>query len=207
MHCDILTLSLPETVAVGGVEYPINCSFKAGLQFDRIAESDGSDLEKAEKLLRLYYPRIPTDLAEAFDKMLWFYGCGEKRNKEDEGRQRYQRRTSKDPAYSFEQDASYIYAAFKEQYDIDLTNSDLHWWKFMALFESLNENTKMSRIMYYRKASTSGMSKDRRAYINEMKKLYKLQNSSGRIMTLEDRNKQWLDYIEERRKMLNKGKA
>ena len=74
--------------------------------------------------------------------MLWFYQCGESEQKEEDKnkRQRCQRRNSRDPAYSFAQDAPYIYAAFKEQYGIDLTEVEMHWWKFMALFESLNED-------------------------------------------------------------------
>ena len=64
----------------------------------------------------------------------------------------------------------------------------------MALFESLDEDTKMSRIMYYRQASTSGMPKNRRAFINEMKKLYRIRDGGGN-MTLAQRNQNWKDYI------------
>ena len=101
------------------------------------------------------------------------------------------------PAFSFSQDAPYIYAAFKEQYGIDLLSQEkLHWWKFLALFESLGEETKMAKIMYYRTVSTSGMSKDRRAFINEMKKAYKLDG--GKKLTLEERNQQWKEYVKKR---------
>ena len=48
----------------------------------------------------------------------------------------------------------------------------------MALFESLSEQTKFSKIMYYRSVSTSGMSKEQRRHINEMKKLYALEDES-----------------------------
>ena len=135
--------------------------------------------------------------------MLWFYRCGEpeEKNEDENGkRQRYQRRSSKEPAYSFAQDAPYIYAAFKEQYGIDLTEVEMHWWKFMALFESLNEDTKMSRIMYYRKVSTSGLPKEKRAFLNEMKKLYKITDISvlGKKVSLENRNRKWKDYVKVR---------
>jgi len=196
---------LPERVWIDGAEYLINSSFRVGMQFDRIRDGEGSDEEKIMNLLKLYYPKIPINLGEAIDKMLWFYRCGEEEKKDDDTKQRYQLRTSKEPAYSFEQDDPYIYAAFKEQYGIDLAESDMHWWKFMALFESLGEDTKMSKIMYYRKASVSGMSKERRAYINEMKKLYKIMDtsSSGRKMSLEERNRKWKKYVEDRYKRMN----
>lgn len=70
----------------------------------------------------------------------------------------------------------------------------------MALFESLNEDTKMSRIMYYRKVSTSGLPKEKRAFLNEMKKLYKITDISvlGKKVSLENRNRKWKDYVKVR---------
>lgn len=188
---------LPESVRIDGVEYPVNWDFRAGMQFEDVMNSDMPEDDKLFRLLRLYYPKIPANLYGAVDQMLWFYRCGEK-GQEDEKRERYQRRNSKEPAYSFSKDSAYIYAAFKEQYGIDLTTIEkLHWWKFMALFESLGEDTKMSRIMYYRKVNTSGMSKDKRAFVNEMRKLYRL-NPDGGQMTLKQRNQRWKDYVKER---------
>ena len=82
---------------------------------------------------------------------------------------------------------------------IDLTEvQNLHWWKFKALFDSLNEETQMKKIMYYRKVSTSGMDRDRRAYINEMKKLYSLSKDKKK-MTLEQRNASWIAYVKSRK--------
>ena len=38
-----------------------------------------------------------------------------------------------------------------EQYKIDLNSIKyLHWWKFKALFNNLNENIQFSKIMSYR---------------------------------------------------------
>lgn len=207
MQADFITGALPKSVWIDGNEYEINCSFRIGMQFESILNGNTNDTQKTIQLLKMYYPKIPENIEKAIDKMIWFYRCGEE-EKEEEQKQRYQRRTSKEPAFSFSQDAPYIYAAFKEQYDIDLTECDMHWWKFMALFESLNEDTKMSKIMYYRKASVSGMSKERRAFINEMKKLYKIKPTDGKQITLEDRNCKWRGRIEEiqQRTSLQKGR-
>ena len=68
----------------------------------------------------------------------------------------------------------------------------------MALFEALNEETMIRKVMYYRKASTSGVSKERRAFLNEMKKLYRIRVTSVKRMTLEERDKQWKDYVKNR---------
>lgn len=203
MKEDFITGTLPETVSIDGKEYPIRYDFRIGMQFERIQCSGTDDWDRIIRLLQIYYPKIPANVAEAIKQMLLFYRCGEPEEENEETKrkqQRYQRRNSRAPAFSFAQDAPYIYAAFKEQYGIDLTEAELHWWKFMALFESLNEETKMSRIMYYRKANTSGLPKERRAFLNEMKKLYEITDSSavGKKMTLEDRNRKWIEYVRTR---------
>lgn len=50
----------------------------------------------------------------------------------------------------YELDADLIYAAFLGQYGIDLTEADLHWWKFQALLKGLNDSTRLKEIMGYR---------------------------------------------------------
>lgn len=200
MNFDLLTEALPESVRIHGKEYPIQCNFRIGIKLDGILRSELEDQEKIKRMLVLYFKdNIPQDIPAAIDKIIWFYRCGELLDNEDEEKKkrRYIRRKSKDPACVLTQDAPYVYAAFMDQYGIDLTSvTFMHWWKFMALFESLGDETKMSKIMYYRQASTSGMSKERRAFINEMKKIYKIKGTKK--MTLQQRNQRWKDYVKER---------
>lgn len=200
MNFDLLTEALPESVWIHGKEYPIQCDFRIGIKLDGILRSELEDQEKIKRMLVLYFKdNIPPNIPAAIDKIIWFYRCGEVLDNEDEEKKkrRYIRRKSKDPACVLTQDAPYVYAAFMDQYGIDLTSvTFMHWWKFMALFESLGDETKMSKIMYYRQASTSGMSKERRAFINEMKKIYKIKCTKK--MTLQQRNQRWKDYVKER---------
>lgn len=200
MNFDLLTEALPESVWIHGKEYPIQCDFRIGIKLDGILRSELEDQEKIKRMLVLYFKdNIPPNIPAAIDKIVWFYRCGEVLDNEDEEKKkrRYIRRKSKDPACVLTQDAPYVYAAFMDQYGIDLTSvTFMHWWKFMALFESLGDETKMSKIMYYRQASTSGMSKERRAFINEMKKIYKIKGTKK--MTLQQRNQRWKDYVKER---------
>lgn len=201
MICNIITEKPPETVNIGGTEYPINWDFRVGIQFDGLKVSGMREEDKFVKILQLYYPKVPVDVLGAINKIKWFYCCGNDIQEEDNKQRRYQRRDSSKPSHNFSQDAAYIYAAFKEQYGIDLTQiKHMHWWRFMALFESLGEDTQMWKIMYYRRVSTSGMTKDRRAFINEMKKMYEIRDGSAAKMTLEQRNQKWKDYIEKRYK-------
>jgi hypothetical protein len=191
----------PESVEIDGIQYPIRHDFKTGMKFEMVRDGDASDEEKLEEMLKLYYPKVPGNVKAAIDKMLWFYHCG-KEESEEEDKRRYQGRESKEPAYCLEQDAPYVYAAFREQYGIDLTESSMHWWEFAALFESLGEDTKMWKIMYYRKVRLSGFSKDKRAFINEMKKMYRINRGGpGKRLSLEERNLRWKIHVQKRREM------
>lgn len=203
MNFDLLTNELPTTVKVRGVDYPISWDFRTGIKLDGILRSDLEEPQKLERMLYLYYGKehIPPDVSQAIDQVIWFYRCGELPDDEEEEKRkrRYIRRKSKEPACVLTQDAPYVYAAFMEQYGIDLTSIEsMHWWKFMSLFESLGDGTKMSKIMYYRQASTSGMSKERRAFLNEMKKIYRIKNTGQKKLTLQQRNQRWKDYVKER---------
>ena len=78
--------------------------------------------------------------------------------------------------YSFQYDDDYIYAAFLEQYGIDLQDvEDLHWWKFRALFKGLREDTEIVKIMGYRSIEiTSKMPKEQREFYKKMQSVHAL---------------------------------
>ena len=188
----LLTSPLPESVAIGGQDYAINTDFRVGIQFEGLLSKKMGESERILEMLRLYYPIIPPDPVEAIKQILWFYGCG----KED--------RDSKDsstPAYSFEQDDGYIFAAFVDQYGIDLSKTSyLHWWKFKSMFQSLREDTEIMKIMGYRTIKITGsMSAEQRAFYKRMKNIYMLQSArSGPRMTTEQYHQSMINYVHRR---------
>lgn len=56
------------------------------------------------------------------------------------------------PILFYEYDGDYIYAAFLQQYGIDLLEANMHWHKFKALLNGLF-GTKLNDIMGYRSYS------------------------------------------------------
>ncbi|MCB7306188.1 bacteriophage Gp15 family protein [Bariatricus massiliensis] len=209
MVFDIITGGLPESVSVCGIDYPIRSDFTVGILFDKVLRSGKTNEEILIHMLELYYPNIPANIKEAIERILWFYHCGNIPETNTDNKKRYHRKESSNAPYALSQDAAYIYASFKEQYGIDLTQEKMHWWKFMALFESLGEDTKMSKIMYYRTVSTSGLSKERRAFINDMKNLYKIKSEAdeSKKVTLDMRNQRWKDYVQNRHEEIVEGKG
>lgn len=157
----------PEQVEVDGKLYKINSDFRTSIQFEILMQKKEltekqkefanelclldkeMDRETAELLakykdgLELYYPEIPNDINGAINAMLWFYECG----KENIDKKKSKKSGSGKKIYDYNYDADYIYAAFFEQYHIDLAEQELHWWKFSALFSALSEDCMISKII------------------------------------------------------------
>lgn len=204
---NLLTDLLPETVQVSGKEHRINTDFRASILFEEMIQDKNiteeqrffieellnipefkGDQKKARLLakynsgLSLYYSDIPEDLEGAISQMLWFYQCGKTEEQKQSGKGKKQ-----EQIYSFAHDADYIYAAFMEQYGIDLNAADLHWWKFSAMFAGLKEDCLISKVMGYRAADTTGMDKEQKKFYKKMKEIYKLpENVSEEDRILEE---------------------
>lgn len=152
--------------------YDINADFRTGIKLEMTAISQQDDTEKLMQILLLYYGDIsciPADVGAAFTAVMNFYHC--EKDNASQGGTATNRRTQ---IYSFEHDAPYIYAAFLEQYGIDLTQeNNLHWWRFKAMFDSLSEKTQFVKIMGYRSMTiTKDMSPQQKEFYRRMQKTY-----------------------------------
>lgn len=172
---NILIDLLPDTVDVEGNRHSINTDFRIGILFEELMQSsEFTDEDKGYMALQLYYEVIPDNIELAVKQMLWFYKCG-KEDKEVTGGSNI----SQSEIYSFTHDDDYIYSAFLDQYGIDLQDiEDLHWWKFKAMFKSLKEDNKISKIMGYRSMTISNdMSDGDKKFYKQMKQIYALPDS------------------------------
>ena len=114
---------------------PVRTDYRYMVLFEQLLKDpEMTGTEKISAALDLLYTRQPAaSLQKAWDGLLWYYRCGES----DEDRQGAAPRRSDRPVYDFDQDAAYIYAAFRQVYGIDLQAGPLHWWAFSALLTSL----------------------------------------------------------------------
>lgn len=164
----------PKSVEIDGAEVEINSDFRTAILFEQMMfDEDFPDRLKTEQALRLFYPIIPENINEAFQKILWFYSGGKVKKG---GSKSHSGSGSDSRYYDFEYDDDYIFAAFWQQYSIDLEAIEyLHWWKFRALFRSLSDNCEFVKIMGYRAIKiTSKMPAHERRFYSKMKKLYAL---------------------------------
>lgn len=170
---NILIDELPTKVIIGGAKYEINSDFRISILFEMMMQDDTlSQEEKVKNTLELFYPTIPEDVAEAIDKVIWFYSCNNQ-IKTSGGK----KKSSKKQIYSFEDDAEYIFAAFLDQYRVDLNQAEyLHWWKFKAMFKALKEDNEIVKIMSYRSMDLSKIKdKEQKAFYKQMQELYKIK--------------------------------
>ena len=192
----ILFEKLPTAVTVAGAELPINTDYRVMAKFEqRILTTDRGNRALTARiftdtLAEFYKQHIPMDnISEAIDKMWWFYRCGEdvssKRNQA--GAKNTQR------LYDYDIDGAMIAAAFMDTYHMDIINKSLHWWLFRSYFSELGENTRLVKIMSFRGADLHDYKGKQRQFYARMKKKYALPVIHQTPMTLEDRDKMFLE--------------
>ena len=173
---NILIDKLPNTIDVRGISYKINTDFRASILFELLMQDrEVSEEQKIIQALQLYYKDIPDDIEGAIEGILTFYSLGKEKKKGKTGKGNKQKQI-----YSFEHDANFIYSAFLSQYGIDLNDINyLHWWKFRALFNGLNEDNEIVKIMKYRAMDLSKIEdKKQKAYYKKMQEYYKIPISA-----------------------------
>ena len=174
---NILIDKLPCSVIVDNIDTEIVSDFRTSILFEQLMKDNSvNDDAKIELALNLYFPKqYIINTVDAVNKIIWFYSGG--KDIEDSG-SKLSNSSKNVNIYDFEQDADYIYAAFMEQYKIDLADIDyLHWWKFKSLFYGLNKDIQLSKIMFYRSIElTDDMTKNERKFYRDMKRLYALED-------------------------------
>ena len=173
---NILVDQLPTTLEIGGRKYEIRSDFRDCLKIILAFEDpELASIEKQTILLSNLYKEMPDNIHEAFERGMWFLNGGEESASGDNMR-----------LYSFDKDANYIMAAFRQTHGIDLETAEMHWWKFMAYFMDLGSETTFNQLIGLRKRVKTGKaSKEERQAALEIKEIFDLPELDNR--TLEER--------------------
>ena len=183
---NILLDYLPTSFSIDNKKYEFNYDFRTSILFCLLMQD--TELTEEQKILQglqLYYPVIPPNIEEAYKKILYFYSRGkeiEDNKKVKQGKRIFKRNNNR--AYDFEVDSDLIFTAFMTQYNINLNKENLHWWEFMALFNSLNDTNEIVKIMNYRTIDINSIKdkKERKTY-KQLQDYYSLEN----IVTKEEK--------------------
>ena len=152
----------------------IETNFRSFILFELLMQDRKVDEKtKVGIALNLFYKEPPKDLKKAIDGIIWFYTRGDIEKKQQKGNNSKIKKI-----YSYEEDANYIYSAFLSQYKLDLNEIEyLHWWKFKSLFEGLNEENQICKIMGYRSIDLSKIKdKEERKKYKKIKQQWTLKD-------------------------------
>lgn len=146
---DLKKVKLPQAIKVGGSFYKIHTDFKYILKLRELLQDKNAALDTFDFM---YINKIPPSRLEGLRKLCEFMNPPRelpRSNGEESG----------DVVLDYDIDAPYIYAAFLEQYGIDLIETSLHWYKFVALLHALHD-TELNRIISCRLWKPSGKNSD-----------------------------------------------
>lgn len=170
---NVLIDELPSCVTLFEKKYQVHTSFKNWIKIALLIEDGGlRDAAMTAEMLKLCYrEKLPENIGSAILGMLYFLNgdtnffvssdkkCGEK-------------------LYSFRDDADVIFASFYQKYKIDLHKSDMHWYKFLSLFESLAEdNPFATRLKIRTTDETKITDTDKRRKVKELKIRYGIKSN------------------------------
>lgn len=131
-----LTEPLPNVLEINGREYSIETDFKKWMKFE-IAVSKRQKQIDIRFLFANEYPAYCK-----VDDLLKF-------SRPQKELPRPMHGSSDVEVIDFEIDANLIYAAFLQQYGIDLLTAEMHWHVFLALIDGLT-GTRLDEVMAYR---------------------------------------------------------
>ena len=183
---NIITDILPESVNYNGKDYPLKTDFKVWLKFHSIVtDKKSTPAEKSAKAILCCFDsrkckRLPDTMEDTMALLLKFFSGN---TEADSGKYA----PKKERVFDFAEDSGYIYAAFFQEYGIDLSESSMHWYRFLALLNGLSENTKLRKIIAWRGVNLSEIKDSgRREYFRRMKSFYRLGKAENGILTEKD---------------------
>lgn len=126
-------MNYPEYIEVSNKKYKINTDFRVAIECNRIAQDE--TIGNFERSLAIIYMLLGEQALNDFnnhDKILKLIRKYLLCNKEY--------KSEGIPDMDFEEDMDYIEASFMSDYHIDLTNTNMHWWKFWNLMNGLSNS-------------------------------------------------------------------
>lgn len=173
---NIITDRLPETVIFGGKKYPIKTDFKVWLRFHGIiTDKNKSPAEKFTDAVLCCFDsekckKLPDNYEETMSVLFSFFAGMPKEAK-----------TAKpvEKVFDFTQDSEYIFVSFLAEYGIDLSESSMHWYKFLTLLGGLSESSQLKKAIAWRSVNLADIkdSKKRSLY-RKMKEFYSLKDKT-----------------------------
>lgn len=195
-----------DSIEIDGANYPIDCNFNVVLANLELSQVDNiSEIVKIRIALKNYLNVSNEQLANwSYEKQVAIYTEISLKLFNSGSNTNEQSNTTEDKsAYSFSEDADFIFASFMKDYGINLIEkrNNMHWNEFKALFLSLSKDTKIVEVMQIRNWEKSkDDSKERVADMEKLQRIYALKTTQKELELIElERKKMSLMTPEKRR--------
>ena len=126
----------PEYVKIGDKKYKINTDFRVAIECNNIAQDDS--IGNTERPLAIIYKLFgdegldnPQDWEKLLELGIKYLSLGKDRGGGD---------NNTEIDMDFNEDMDYIEASFMSDYNIDLANTEMHWYKFYNLINGLSNS-------------------------------------------------------------------
>ena len=164
-------MNYPEYVRIGEKKYKINTDFRIAIECQEIATDENiGDLERALAIIYKLFGDEGMADSKNYERLLdlgrRYLSCGKE----------IETSNNEEPDMDFIQDMDYVEASFMSDYNIDLTQSEMHWWKFYKLMNGLSNSEMgnccvLNRVRNLRTFDTKDIKDPKElAKINEAKK-------------------------------------
>lgn len=170
---------IQDRIYIGKRRFRVNAAFDIVLEVQRLYKEELPDGVKVVEALKMFGIGRPerfgvTVCAEALNDI--YKNCINTKQRPPV--------RQKVPVLDFEEDGEYIYASFMLDYGIDLIDMQgiLHWKKFIALFQGLSDQSKISEVMRIRGMDVpkfNGKNQEQIQKIQELKSYYALPVKGG----------------------------
>lgn len=150
--------------------YPIDSDFQTGIQISQcLIDETMSETEQFYAARNLLFPDADNqpNVEETAEALKWF--LNEYHHDNNTGNE------SDVPVMDFNIDQWRIYAAFRNQYHIDLNTVEMHWFVFMGLLSNLNECAFTNVMNIRQKKITSKMSLEEKNAIRKAQNIFALK--------------------------------
>ena len=167
---------LPTRIIADDLEIPVSADFRSWIKADLIMKDRQIPKEAKLPVICQYIGLDLTNLDVAIPD-LWagifkFYMCEQEPRGEAVS-------SSRATAYRFDCDWWLIYAAFIQQYGINLLTADLHWFEFRALLDGLTEQTQFIKVVQARLRDTSKLKGEEKAQAEKLKRYWRVPDDSA----------------------------
>lgn len=171
--------ALPETLTVGGLEYPIRTDYRNVLQvFEAFQDPELTQEEKWIVAIYLMFEDFSCSddvlqaaqdgfsLEDAIKQISWFISAGQP-----------EKQVLEKPTYNWKQDEQIIFSAVNKVAGRETRELEyLHWWTFLGYFNEVGEGT-FSFIVGIRHKLNKGkkLEKNEKEFLSQNKELVKLE--------------------------------